>query len=685
MDLQGLQIGGYAPAAGIFAEAAALIEAPDDIALTTWAEDNRRLDNAGGGRSGPFNFDETPYLREPQDLLASTAIFTAIVLMGGAQSGKTEVILNWIGHTVAVDPADMLILHPDKELVREFMVARLGKMLAHTDGLPRTQVDNVFEKRFRGASIYGVWPVGSQLRQRPIPRWVIDDLDNVPEDIEKQGSAKGLLIGRQTTFEGRDKSLMASSPSLGKTRGIEAEYMAGTRKVWHWPCPSCGEYFAPAWGQVHVESDAGELIPVEEAAITSARGQATAALVCPANGCVIAGRHKRAMNRAGVWVGPLQTVADDGTVSGPEIETAVASYHLHGLIGLSSWGRLVKIYLDAWEKWQNFQDESELRTFTNTGLGQNYQARVGDGDRVEADALVARAATAGYVLKTVPPWAVCLTAAVDIQGNRFEVLVTAWGVGFESAVVDRFAILSLDDGVTAINPGRHAEHWGQILQKVIWRRYPLAGDARRSMPILNTAIDTGGVEGVTNNAFQFWHTAIGAGVPVTAITLVKGGSNPKGRLLPPPTIDAKRKMPGFPDPELFLPNVNRVKDILAARLALPDLGPGFVHLPADMDAGHVAEITAENKVNGIWEKTGFGANETWDLLVYNLVALMRHGTTDGSLAWVPAWARPEQRPATDPAIDAATDPAIAPAAGPAPVQAPANAVRPPQTIMRRDF
>ena len=129
-------------------------------------------------------------------------------------------------------------------------------------------------------------------------------------------------------------------------------------------------------------------------------------------------------------------------------------------------------------------------------------------------------------------------------------------------------------------------------------------------------------------------------LPPTAITLFKGGNRPNGRMLPPPTIDAKRQIKGLPAPELFIPNVHRIKNVASVRLPLAPGSAGSINFPRDVDPEHLAEMLAEQLINGVWFRDPHTANETWDLYVMAYTAILRFGGTDPTLGWVPAWARP---------------------------------------------
>ena len=473
-----------------------------------------------------------------------------------------------------------------------------------------------------------IWPSASQFTARPVPRVIIDDYDNVPEDIDGQGDALTLSRGRQTTFEGREKTFVGSSPARGPDAGIEGLVHGGTNKSWRWPCPCCGEFFEPDWAHLQFVKDGTP----EEAA-------ASVVLICPKNGCVIEPKHKVGMNRKGCWVTPSQWVTLDGEVQGEPVRSRIASYRIHGLMGFLSWGALAEEFRRAELDFERRQDEGKLRAFFNTRVGINYRSKLDDADPVTADDLALRDPT-GYRMGQIPEGVKVLTAAVDVQGNRFEVMVVGWGEGLESWVIDRFALVALDDR-TKIDPAGKPEHWGLLLERVLQQRYPLERDPETTVPVLCTAIDTGGIEGVSENARKFWHAARRAKVSQHRLMLIKGGTDTRAQTVAPPTYLERDDRSGRPlkrGATLYLLNVASLKDTVSVRLRRDEPGPGYVHVPEDFAADWFEELTAEEKRDGKWVKVR-PRNETLDLSVYNIAALMRWAHERSSLNWVPKWAR----------------------------------------------
>lgn len=638
----------FAPAGPVIANALDAARWAEPMTVSEAALKYVVLDNPGGGYSGPWTFDRAPYLRRPMDCLTVDSGYWMTAVMGPSQCGKSKAGDVFQLYSTVVDPADIIAVWPDKDIARSYVTSQINKMIRLSPELRERQLatpsaDNIFSKEFAGSNWFHAWPVPAQLRARPVPRFRVEDYDAVPEDIGGGAKARGegsvimLLTGRQTTFEGSEIGYVNSSPALGATRGIEALVAGGTDESWFVDCLQCEYPFDLAWERLQFDGGGS----AEDAA-------RSALLVCPDCGGAHDWPSKQSLMVTGRWVGRGQTAVPRG-VDGELADARVAGFRITGLMGFASFGRLAELHRSAELTFEATQDEGELLAFFQSRQGINYKSRLDAADPVTADELAQRAATSGYAMGTVPPGVIGLTASVDVHGKRFEILVQGWGLEFESCIIDRFAIIALDDGQTAINPGDHPEHWRVLLQKVIWRTYPLATDPERSVAIISTAIDTGGMDGVTDNAFEFFYAAVRLGVPPAAITMIKGGNNPKGRLLPEPTIDAKRKKrKSDPDAALFVPNVHRYKNMIDARLRRADPGPGHIHLPRDMPMDSIAEITAEEKRDGLWHRNSGEANETWDLLVYNAVVVTRFAGRDGAMAWVPKALRAPEQAAVSP-------------------------------------
>lgn len=626
---------------------------PEKITPIEAANRHRHLRNPGG-YTGPWRDSPEPmqHLVEPTNALAMTSPYSIVALAGPSQMGKSEIGNNWQLHCVIYDPADIGFWSPTKELTARYVSSQIDKLLEECPDLSARQLttasaDNIFQKQFRGCDWHFLWPTGANFRAIPFSRGRQDDYDDFPDDIGEQGDAVSLFEGRTTSFQGYGwKLYVNSSPKKGPKRGIEPLVASGTSKRWWVDCLQCGDPFEMAWERLSFEREGSASDAANSVVMT-----------CPVCGGVHVQADKPALMATGRYVGRGEHAIAGGK-AGDIVATHIDSYWWDGVFGLAPWASLARQYRTAELRFEEHQDEGPLKSFFQTKVGRNYASRATGDAPVTEDALTERARASTYSLGQVPDWVVAITMTVDLGIDRFSVMAVGHGVGNRACIIDRFDILTLADGITKLQPFSRREHWSVLYDKVLSRTYPLQRDPSLRMKIFCTGIDTGGSDDATDNAYAWWHDMVTgsraekrAALPATAITLLKGGNRPTGRLLPAPTVDAKRQVKGAPECELWVPNVNRMKDIADYRLRRPEPGPAFIDLPREFaDPPHdkrIAELRAEEKVEGLWEKPEGVRNETWDLLVYSLVVMLRLVGLDQNLTKVPMWARPPRPRAPD--------------------------------------
>ena len=649
----------FADAGASIAKAFAELAFPEKVDCMVAADRHRHLRNPGG-YSGPWRDSPEPmqHLVQPTNNLMMTCSYNVIAIMGPSQMGKSEIGNNWQVHSVMYDPADIGFWLCDKNLIHSYVTTQIDKLLDECPDVKARQLtgssaDNIHLKQFRGCDWHFLWPTGSNFRARPFSRGRIDDLDDFDDDIGGQGDAVSLFKGRTTSFKQYGwKLYVNSSPKKGPKRGIEPLVASGTANRWWVDCLMCHEPFEMAVERLSFRQDGTPLEAAE-----------SVEMVCPHEDC--GGSHvqtdKPALMATGRWVGKGETAISWSTGSSTgktgELEpNSVDSYYWDGVFGLTTWASMASDWRAGELRFEEHQDEGPIKTFWQTVVGRNDPGR-GRGDApVTEDALTERAKASTYTMGTVPDGVIALTATIDLGADRFSIMIVGHGLNNRAWIIDRFVILTLDDGMTKLEPFRRREHWSVLYRKVLARRYPLQRDPSQSMRILCTGVDTGGTEDATDNAYAWWHDMVSGsqaerrpGLPATTLMLLKGGNRPNAPLLPArPTVDAKRQVEGAPECELWVANVNRFKTIADFRFRRPTPGPAFIDLPrefADLPVGrsinpYIAELRAEEQIEGLWEKPEGVRNETWDLFVYALVVMMKLVGRDPNLTKVPSWARP---------------------------------------------
>src|SRR6185503_6094326 len=99
--------------------------APPMLTVSEWADTYRLLTRETSAEHGQWRTSRTPYAREPMDSLSATSPIRRLVLMWGAQLGKTEIILNWLGYSIHLDPGPMMMVQPTVDVAKNVSKERI--------------------------------------------------------------------------------------------------------------------------------------------------------------------------------------------------------------------------------------------------------------------------------------------------------------------------------------------------------------------------------------------------------------------------------------------------------------------------------------------------------------------------------------------------------------------------------
>jgi phage terminase large subunit GpA-like protein len=613
---------------------------------------------------GPWVPDLVPYMAEPLDHLGGRE-YRGIVFVGPARTGKTMgLILGGVAYVVTCAPGDMLIVQMSQDAARDFSRMDLDRAIRNSPELasrmsPRARDDNTFDKFFRsGVALKLGWPAVSQLSAKTLQYVFLTDYDR-PENVQNvdgEGPMWDLAMKRTETYMSRGKCLAESSPGEEYTdagwiqrspheappaRGILSLYNSGTRARWYWPCQHCGELFEAAPGlKCFALPEWDELTEVVQRADLMTLAEQYAKVVCPHCGGTHEPQQRPAMNAGGRWLHEGERI-EGGEVVGERRRTTIASYWLGGVAAAyQTWPSIVHKYLTAVLTFVRTGDEQPLKTTTNTDQGAPYLPRAA-ANRRSPESFMNRLES--WERGAIPEGVRFLTAAVDVQAHRFVVQVIGWGVGLESWLIDRFSITSSlrreGERFAGVDPAAYVEDWNVLIDQVIERRYRCGELELRPLVVL---CDSGGREGVTHNAYEFWRLMRARGLG-QRFRLVKGVGNlnaPRVQETYPDARARKDRSAGRGDVPVYLLNVNLLKDGVYGDLTRDVPGPGYVHIPDWIDNDYFSEITAEQRTPKGWERHGRAANEAFDLHAYNRAACIVLKAEAIDWKNPPLWAQP---------------------------------------------
>lgn len=634
-----------------------------------------------GGYSGPWSAEQTPYMVEPMNRLADRSV-EAVVFVGPARTGKTAALINgWLTYAVVCDPGDMLIIHMTADTARDFSRDDISRLHRYSPEIKRrlspfASHDNVFDKQYRNGMLLKLgWPAVSQLSGKTLRYVALTDYDRFPANIDGEGDAFTLARKRTQTFLSSGRVLVESSPGYilddpnwqpstlhegPPCGGIFALYNQGDRRRWYWPCVHCGEFFTAA--------------PSPDAFI-SIDGEAH--LICPCCGSTMDRRAKPELNRRGRWLADGQTISRDGVISGDPPKSTVASYWLTGpAAAFQSWDSLLQKHQAATADMERTGNEEALQAVMTGDYGTAYRPR---NLHIQRDATAIAARAESLEKRTIPAGVRFLTAAVDVQKERFVVQVIGWGIGGERWLIDRYNLrwsrrLSGNGEPEPVDPARQPDDWLLLIDQVVKKPYPFADNPEKGLAPLAVAVDSGGKAGVTERAYAFWKQARNNGLG-GRVMLIKGDSRNNGprirRTFPDSTGRTDRKANAAGEVPVWLLNTLILKDSLAADLERTEPGPGYIHFPDWLGSWFFDELAAETRTGKGWENIRHERNEAFDLFTYNhAVWLMLHSE---NINWdhPPVWADPNRSAVPLAAVN--TPPPPKPAA---PIQKPSFINRP---------
>lgn len=564
------------------------LEAPDPLRLSQWAAKHFYL-------SAESSYVEGAWVAYPFQLAIMDAFsnddIEVVVVKKSARVGYTKMLVAAIAYFAHHKRRNQAVWQPTDDDAEEFVKVELDTMLrdvpAMQEVIPKgpggNRRDTLKAKVFLGSRLYVKGGKAARSYRRiSVDVATLDELDGFDQDIEKEGSPDK-LAGKRTEGATFPKHIMGSTPKLKGFSRIEArEQQCDLRFLFHVPCPHCDERHPLQWGGKDKRYGFKWLD----------RDPSTVGHVCPHCGVVYGQADYLRSWHLGRWVAEDGTWIDDDARfrnAAGEVVPAPREIAFHVWTAYSPqapWEQIVRDYLAAVDK-ARAGDTSELKTWTNTTQGETWQEEV---EQTEADELVKRAEK--YRLRTVPMGGLILVAGVDVQSNRFEVVVWAVGRGEEMWVVDY--------NIIDANPADERE-WEEKLEPYLQQRFAHAGG--QSLAIEASAIDTGGH--FTHQAYNFCRTRVRAGIHA-----VKGDSRQgqpvKGRSsLQDVNHKGKVVKRGV---KLWMVGTDTAKDLIYGRLQVTQEGPGYLHFSTALPGEFYEQLTSEVRV---LQKTAAGEQYRW--------------------------------------------------------------------------
>ena len=436
----------------IYGAAAAAGARPDPLlTISQWADRYRWLSQRASAEHGRWRTERTPYLREIMDCLSPMSLIERTVFMKGAQIGGTECGNNWMGYIIHQAPGPMMAVQPTVEMAKRNSKQRIDPLIEESEVLrklvrdPRSRDsgNTVLSKDFPGGVLVMTGANSAVgLRSMAARYLFLDEVDAYPGDVEGEGDPITLAMARTRTFA-RRKVFLVSTPNITGMSRIESAYEESDQRKYWVPCPTCREFQILKFAQLRWPKGDPQ----------------SAVYICEHCGQEIRNHQKQSMLARGEWRAGAK---GDGRTAGFHISS------LYSPVGWFSWGDAAKQFEQAQK------NPALLQVFVNTVLGETWTLL---GEAPEWQKLYDR--REAYKVGTVPPGGLFLTAGADVQKDRIEVEIAAWGRGKESWSVD-YRVFEGDTSRAAV--------WEKLTGLL---NESFTTESGLELPIMQLAVDSG--------------------------------------------------------------------------------------------------------------------------------------------------------------------------------------------------
>lgn len=567
---------------------------PQRQKISDWAENHFELPETSA-EPGKWVSSRAPYQQGILDAVCEPGV-QKLTLMCSAQIGKTIILLIIICYLIHLDPCSMLMTQPTTDMAEIFSKEKLASAIANVKPVSkkivqksRNATSTILMKMFAGGFLRLAGANSpSSLASMSIRAYFGDEIDKYPASAGKEGDPVKLAIQRTETFWNW-LVFLVSTPSIKENSRIEDEFEESDKRRFFVPCPHCGHKQHLVWERFQYENKDTE----------TANPLSGVYYICESCDRPIEEKYKSQMVRSGEWIATAK--AKDPKHVG---------FHINRFY--SPWKGWVDLCLD-YESSKN--DHQKLQVFWNATLGLPFE-RVA-GEKLDWEKLRDRAKLSGYGQGIVPEGGLMLTAGVDVQADRLEVAIWAWGRGEEAYLVLYERILGdpLDDQV-----------WTQLAH-VTSRSYPHVCGAE--MKIRATCVDSGYLtqevyHQVKKQRLLHWFAVKG----------VAGDGRP---MISRPSLQeinyrGDRIKRGI---NLYKVGVDLAKETLYSRSQIEAPGSKYINFPNNLDkdwfTGFCSEVQVTKHRNGqpyvVWEKLSGVRNEPLDVSVYALAAAHLAGVT----------------------------------------------------------
>lgn len=546
--------------------------------VTEWADTNRILTTEASAEAGKYRSDRTPFMKEVMDSCSPMSGVQQVKMMKGTQIAGSTVGDNIVLTYMDLYPCPILYIVPTETLAKGTSTRRFTpaiKAIPHLrakvmGGKTKDDVGGVMTKNVAGGGLTLGWSNStSSFRSFSARVVILDDVDGFGEFGE--GNVMTLGKARADAFSNKI-IFINSTPTIEGDSNIEKEFEDSDQREYFMPCPECKELINFTWENFEFEHKDYVLI-------------GDVKYSCKHCGFLIP-EHKK------TWM----MAEKNGAKWIPQQEHIYRGYLVPSYlspVGWLGWNDIAREFLKA-SKIMERGDSRLMQTWQNTRNARPFKPRLDGVDITNPDDRVE------VYGAEVPDEVMVLTAGIDTQDDRFEILILGHGHEGQLYVIDYKAI--------AGDPQYEATQ--KELDNFLVNRVYTRVDGFK-MKVSGSCIDTAG------HRTKAIYSYVKHRLP-NKIFGIKGAST-----LNAPVVNKQLHDIGKDDDNLFIVGTTTIKDDFYARLGITEKGYNYVHFPKldVIDKKFFNMLTSEKRDDkGKYVKVRT-RNEAIDCMVYAIATM----------------------------------------------------------------
>lgn len=435
-----------------------LFERPKSMSVSEFAEANVVM-TEGACRGEKFSYKNRPYFREPTDAMGDNRHTCKVVVVSPSQIGKTTAVLNFLFWMITYDSDNTLIILDSSKTADKLAKVRIRPFLkdqVKLDSLQRglqTEYDKSSSINNISLSAGKNLLLGSARSASDLCsfscKWLLcDEVSRYPEVLDREGDPVILAEQRQETYT-RPMAILTSTPTTEDCK-IWQQYLIGTQNRWCAIC-ECGHYMPVHYRDI-------DFTDIDHPTYA-----------CPNCGTVYdehTVQHKLKHGYA-PDANPNPFTDKYGRIC--------KSYHIPGTLVPE---RYTWKFLREKELAARQLGAGGYQSFVNTSLGEIYMPGVDESLDVNKMLQCRRY----FDKQHIPKWVHFVTAGIDTQDNRFEIIVLG-------SDVNRKHICFIERKVL-LGDLRESKVWTDLLNYI--NDFRVTTRDGRTLPINVSCIDSGG-------------------------------------------------------------------------------------------------------------------------------------------------------------------------------------------------